>query len=81
MLYEINPTIPVVPISIRSIWWLHSAGVPLAEHEIHAISSLQHISQMYSQELYNAPIPTLILQQAVRAACVIGKGKKSILDT
>lgn len=81
ILYEINPKIPVVPISIRSIWWLSSSGVPLSEHEIHAISSLQHVGQMYSQELYNAPMLTLILQQSVRAACVIGKGKRTVLDT
>jgi hypothetical protein len=80
MLYEINSKIPMVPVSIRSIWWLYSTGVPLSEHEIHAISSLQHVGQMYSQELYNSPMLTLILQQAVRGACVIGKGKKSVLD-
>lgn len=81
MVYEINPIIPKVPVAVRSIWWLTSSGVPLAEHEIHAISSLQHIGQMYNQELYNAPLLTLSLQQAVRGACVIGKEKSSLLGT
>jgi len=81
ILYEINPDIPHVPVAIRSLWWLNSSGVPLAEHEIHAISSLQHMNQIYSSELYDAPKLTLILQQAVRAACILNKGKKSILDT
>lgn len=78
MVFEINPEISNIPVPTRSLWWL-SSGVPLSETEIHAITSLQNMGTMYSSELYNAPVLTLILQQAVRAACTLHKGKTTVL--
>ncbi len=78
MVYEINSNIPKVPVAVRSVWWLTSSGVQLSEHELHALLSLQHIDRMYSQDLYNVPLLTLILQQAVRATCVINAEKKTV---
>ena len=78
MLFTINPDIANVPVSVRSLYWL-STGVPLSVEEIGAISSLAHMGNMYSSELYNAPMLTLILQQAVRAVCSKNKGQKNVL--
>ena len=70
MLYEINKALPATSISSRTIWWLTSSNVPLSESEIHAISSLQNIGQMFSAELYNVPMLTMMLQQSVRFCCI-----------
>jgi 23S rRNA maturation-related 3'-5' exoribonuclease YhaM len=79
MMFVLNENVSNIPVCIRSLWWL-STGVSLSEEEIHAISSLQHMGQMYSSELYNAPMLTMILQQAVRAACTKNKGRTSVLN-
>lgn len=79
MLFTINENLANISVSVRSLWWL-STGVPLSEAEIHAITSLQHMGNMYSSELYNAPMLTLILQQAVRAVCVMNKGHENVLS-
>jgi len=78
MMFTINENISNIPVSTRSLWWL-SSEVALSETEIHAITSLQHMNNMYSSELYNAPMLTLILQQAVRAVCVKNKGRTSVV--
>ncbi len=78
MVFVINEKLGPTPVSVRSLWWL-ATGVPMSEDEIGAISSLQHMGHMYSSELYNAPMLTLILQQAVRAVCTKNKGYLSVL--
>lgn len=80
MMYELNTKLPKMHPSQRSLWWLNSSGVPLSESEIHAISSIGHMGQMYSSDLYEAPMLSVILQTAVRVACINGTGKTSVLD-
>lgn len=79
MLFEINPELGNVPVCVRSLWWLNSE-ICLSVDEIQAISSLQHINNMYSSEVYNAPMLTMILQQAVRACCNKNKGQLSVIE-
>lgn len=68
--YEINKDLPPTSISSRSLWWLNFYNVPLNEFEVHAISSLNQMGQMWNTELYSVPMLTLMLQQAIRACCV-----------
>jgi len=79
MMYDFNPAVPRIPVCHRSLWWLNSVGCPLSADEVTAISSLHHVGQMYSSELYEAPMLSVVLQTAVRVACIKGKGKTSIL--
>ena len=79
MNFTINDSLSSTPVPTRSLWWLTSI-VPLTEEEIGAISSLQNMSNMYSSELYNAPMLTIILQQAVRGVCAKNKGKTNVLN-
>jgi len=83
MYYEINPRLSSGQLTTRSLWWLNRFKVQLSEDAMNAIASLQHINQMHSSELYNAPVLTMILQQAVRAVCVMNNQDKvtSILET
>lgn len=78
MVYTINEELSKTSVQTRSLWWLNSY-ISLSEDEIHAISSLQHMNQMYSSELYNVPMLTLILQQAVRGVCLKNKGQTNVL--
>lgn len=80
MMYELNDKLPKMHPTQRSLWWLNSANCPLSEEEIHAITSLGHMNQMYSSELYEAPMLSVILQTAVRVACIQGTGKTSVVD-
>jgi hypothetical protein len=83
MYFEINPKLSSGQLAIRSLWWLNHHEVRVSEDAMNAIASIQHIGQMYSSELYNAPVLTMILQQAVRAVCVMNNRDKvtSILET
>lgn len=80
MMYEVNPDLPKMHPTQRSLWWLNNANCPLSENEINAINSLGHMNQMYSTELYEAPMLSVVLQTAVRVACMQGTGKTSVVD-
>lgn len=79
IMYEINPKMNKIHTSQRSLWWLNSYNVPMSEEEIAAVSGLSHMGQMFSNEVYDSPMLTLVLQTAVRAACAKGKGKTDVL--
>lgn len=79
MMYDFNPEVNRIPICQRSLWWLNSYGCPLKAEEVAAISSLHHVGQMWSSEIYEAPMLNVVLQTAVRVACMNGKGKSSVL--
>lgn len=79
IIYQMDEDLMATPVPVRSLWWL-SSYTSLSEDEIHAITSLQHMNQMYSSEVYNAPMLTLMLQQAVRAACIKNKGFVNVLE-
>ena len=80
MMYELNTKLDKVHPSQRSLWWLNGSRCPLSEEEIYAISSLSHVGHMYSSDLYEAPMLSVILQTAVRVACIKGGGKESVMD-
>lgn len=79
MMYDFNPAVSRIPVCQRSLWWLNGSRCPLSSDEIAAISSLHHMNQMYSSEVYEAPMLSVVLQTAVRVACMNGKGKVSVL--
>lgn len=81
IMYEVNEALPNLSVAERSLWWLNGAGCPLSEDEIGAISSLGNVGhQTYVNQFYNAPALTVVLQAAVRLACIQGTGKTSVLD-
>jgi putative nucleotidyltransferase with HDIG domain len=80
MMYEINPKTKGIHVTQRSLWWLNGSGAPLSETEIAAISSLNHLGHMYSSDLYEVPMLSVILQTAVRVACIKGGGKTSVVE-
>lgn len=80
MMYELNTKLNKVHPSQRSLWWLNGSGCPLSEEEVYALSSLSHVGHMYSSDLYEAPMLSVILQTAVRVACIKGTGKTSVVD-
>jgi hypothetical protein len=77
MMYEINKNLQKIHPTQRTLWWLTNAGCPLSEQEIAAISSLNHMGQMYSSELYEAPFITMVLQSAVRLTCAKSTAEKT----
>jgi hypothetical protein len=81
MFFEINEDLQTSNVHSRSLWWMSHYGVTLSEQAVQSISSLHHMTQqMYSSEVYNVSMLTLILQQSVRAVCVKNKGKTAIFD-
>ena len=80
MMYDFNHEVSRMPVVQRSLWWLNSSKCPMSAEEIGAISSLHHAGQMWSSELYESPILSVILQTAVRVACMKGKGKTNLLE-
>jgi hypothetical protein len=78
-MYEIDEAMLSIPVSTRSIFLLNSNGIKLSLLEVNAITSLNHISQMYATEFYNVSPLTLLLQEAVRGCCVMNKNVKNVL--
>ena len=76
--FQINPDLATVSVSTLSLWWLNKHHVPLSLDTVAAINSLGNMSQMYSQDLYDVSPITLILQQSVRAACVLNKNAERL---
>jgi len=81
MMYELNKKIDKIHPSQRSLWWLtNKAKCPVSEDEMYAILSLSKLGQMYSTDLYDVSPLSVILQTAVRVACIKGKNKQSVLE-
>lgn len=80
IMYEINENLTNLPVAQRSLWWLNKVGCPLSEDEIGAIASLANVGHAtYSNQFYGAPMLTVVLQTAVRAACIQGSNKTSLV--
>lgn len=80
IMFEVNEDIANVSVAERSVWWLNKYGCPLHQDELSAILSLGNVGhQTYTNQFYNAPLLSVVLQSAVRAACIQGTGKTSVL--
>jgi hypothetical protein len=80
IMYEINEELGNIPVSQRSLWWINGSGCPLSEDELAAIASLANVGQStFASQFYNAPMLTVVLQTAVRVACIQGTGKTTVL--
>jgi hypothetical protein len=77
IMYEVNPDLPNIAISLRSLYLLQSFGVKLTADEHHAISSLKERNE--SQLVANEPMLALVLQQASRVVAIKGAGRSSLL--
>jgi hypothetical protein len=79
ILYEINKDLPNTSVQTRTIWWLNNNNVPLSEYELHAIISLGQMGQMFNNDLYNVPLLTMMLQEAIRFCSKKHKNYTSVL--
>lgn len=81
IMYEINPDLVNMPVSLRSLYLLQSAGVKLSADEHYAISTIKDRSRTTDENMMvqNEPILAVVLQQAVRMVCLRGSGKASLL--
>lgn len=83
ILFETNPRLISMPVSLRSLWWLQEHKIQLTEEEHYAISSVKDRSSRPGEDslpITNEPILGVILQQAVKVACMERKGKTSVFD-
>lgn len=81
IMYEINPDLVNMPVSLRSLYLLQAFGVKLTADEHYAISTIRDRSRTTEENpmVQNEPILAVVLQQAVRMACLRGSGRASIL--
>jgi hypothetical protein len=79
MVFEVNKKLEG-SIANRTIWFLMRYGIDLNERELAAILAVANIKEMYANEIYNAPILSMILQQSVQACCVKNRGISNIYD-
>lgn len=77
IMYEVNPDLPNMTVSLRSLYLLQNFGVKLTADEHYAISSIKDRSE--SQVVTNEPMLALVLQQATRVVAIKGAGRSSLL--
>jgi len=81
IMYEINPNLVSIPVSLRSLFLLQSFGVQLTENEHYAISSIRDRLRPGEEAIpvNNEPMLAVVLQQAVRTTVLRNRGKTSLL--
>lgn len=82
IMYETNQSLSSTAPALRSLWWLGRKGVALTEQEFLAIASIKDRS---SRDDESVPVNgesmlSVILQQAVKVACLRGRGKNSVVE-
>lgn len=77
IMYEVNPDLPNMTVSLRSLYLLQNFGVKLTADEHYAISSIKDRSE--SQVVTNEPMLALVLQQATRVVAIKGASRSSLL--
>jgi hypothetical protein len=76
-MYEINPDLVNMTVSLRSLYLLQSFGVRLTADEHYAISSIKERNE--TQAVANEPMLAVVLQQAIRMASIKGAGRSTLL--
>jgi putative nucleotidyltransferase with HDIG domain len=82
IMYEVNPDMINMPVSLRSLFLLQSAGVRLTSDEHYAISTVKDRIRTTDENLFvpNEPMLAVVLQQAIRVVCLKGSGRTSLLS-
>lgn len=82
IMYEINQKVAGTSPSMRSLWWLSKFGVQLSEDEFLAIASIKDRVDNTNDSVPNngESMLTVVLQQAVKVACLRGRGKNSVIE-
>jgi len=70
IMYEINPAMIDIPVSLRSLFILQRHGIKLSRDEHYAISSIKDRVRSTDNNLvvHNEPMLAIVLQQAIRVA-------------
>jgi hypothetical protein len=76
--YEINEIFAAIPVSQLTLRWLSKYSFNLDNDEWYAISSVRDPHKDESVPVKNEPLLAVILQQAVKMACIKGKNKKEV---
>jgi hypothetical protein len=76
--YEINERFSAIPVSQISLRWLSKFGFNLELEEWYSISSIREHNKDESTPIKGEPVLAVILQQAVKMACIQGKNKKQV---
>lgn len=81
IMYEINPDMMNIPVSLRSLYLLQKFGIVLTADEHFAISTIKDRFRPGEESISvaNEPMLAVILQQAVRTTSLWGSGKTSLL--
>ena len=78
MPFQINDDFASVSVPTLSLALLQQYAVPLTFDSVCAINSMNNMKEMYASALYDVGTLTLILQQSVRACCVLNKGAQKL---
>lgn len=77
-MYEVNQKLAYMPVSQRSLFWLATSNVSLTEDEWNAIASIRPLRSGDESVPNNEPIIAVLLQQAVKMACISGKNSRQV---
>jgi hypothetical protein len=77
-LYVITDKLQHVPVSQLSLWWLSKQSVDLDIDEWYSISAIGNKHRQEELPTQGEPWITVILQQAIKSACLMGKGKTKV---
>jgi HD domain len=85
IMYDINPKLAGSPPSLRSLWLLSKYGISLTEEEFLAVASVKDRIDLSagSDSMPSNTEPSMLsvmLGQAIKVACLSGRGKKSLLE-
>lgn len=82
IMYEVNPDVINMSVSLRSLFILQNAGVRLTSDEHYAISTVKDRVRATDENLIvaNEPILAVVLQQAIRVVSLKGSGRTSLLS-
>ncbi len=82
IMYEVNPDLINMPVSLRSLFILQNAGVRLTSDEHYAISTVKDRVRSTDENLFiaNEPMLAVVLQQAIRVVSLKGSGRTSLLS-
>jgi hypothetical protein len=81
IMYEVNPNMISMPVSLRSLFLLQDARVRLTSEEHYAISTVKDRVRQSDESLptTHEPFLAVVLQQAIRITSLKGSGRTSIV--
>ena len=79
IMYNVNDKFAHIPVSQLSLWWLSKQSVDLDVDEWYSISVVGNKNKQEDLPTQGEPWLTTILQQAIKASCIMGKSKTKVI--